>query len=352
MGGQSGLAKVTLDALGLGLRQEAEPGREIEGERHAERHRLAMQQAAGEVRRRLEGMAEGVAEIEQRAIAGLALVARDDLGLHAAAGGDRMLARRAGAGEDVVGIGLEPGEEAGIAEQAVFGDLRIAGAELARRKGIEQRRVGDHQDRLVEGADQIFAVARIDRGLAADRGIDLGQQGGRHLDVIEAAPHRGGAKAREVAHHPAAESNDDVAALELRGDQRLAHALEHGEALGALARRHADVGRRHIGGGEPRLRGRQQQLLDIGVGDDRGLGAGLERLQATPERAEQPAPDHDVIRARAERDRHGDWIAAAQRRRHDAPSRGATRERSAATISSTMLSCGTSRDATVRSASA
>ena len=71
---------------------------------------------------------------------------------------DRVLARRA-AGEHVLPVGFQPGEEAGIAEQAVFGDLGIAGAELALRQRVEQRGVGEHQDRLMEGADQILAVA-------------------------------------------------------------------------------------------------------------------------------------------------------------------------------------------------
>ncbi len=113
-------------------------------------------------------MAESVAEIEQRALAGLALVARDDAGLAAAADRDGVLARRA-AGKHILPVGLQPGEERGIAEQTVFGDLGIAGAEFAFRQRVEQRGVGDHQNRLMKGADQIFAVARIDAGLAADR---------------------------------------------------------------------------------------------------------------------------------------------------------------------------------------
>ena len=71
--------------LGVGLRDQPAPGGEFERQRHAERDRLAVQQPVGETRRRLERVAEGVAEIEQHAVAGLALVARDDRGLGAAA---------------------------------------------------------------------------------------------------------------------------------------------------------------------------------------------------------------------------------------------------------------------------
>ena len=50
-------------------------------------------QPIGKPARRFQRMAESVAEIEQRPLAGLALVARDDRGLGAAAHRDGVLAR-------------------------------------------------------------------------------------------------------------------------------------------------------------------------------------------------------------------------------------------------------------------
>ena len=73
---------------------------------------------------------ERVPEIEQCALAGLALVARDDVGFGAAANRNRVLAGRT-AGENVLPVLFEPGEKRGIAEQPVFGDLGITGAEIA-----------------------------------------------------------------------------------------------------------------------------------------------------------------------------------------------------------------------------
>ncbi len=116
----------------------------------------------------------------------------------------------------VAPIGFEPGEEIGIAEQAVFDEFGIAGAEFALRQRIERRGVGQHQDRLMESADQILAVGGIDRGLAADRGIDLRQQRGRDLHVIEAAPRHRGGEAGEIA--------DDAAAQARRRDRRARYA--------------------------------------------------------------------------------------------------------------------------------
>ena len=149
-------------------------------------------------------MTESMAEIEQRAVAGLALVAGDDRRLGATRGGDGMFACRT-ARDDVSVVGLQPGEEAGVAEQAVFGHLGIAGAELARRQRVEHGGVGDHQHRLVEGAEQVLALRRVDAGLAADRGIDLRQQRGRHLYEVDAAAQDGCREAGEIADHAAAE---------------------------------------------------------------------------------------------------------------------------------------------------
>ena len=51
-------------------------------------------------------------------------------------------------------------KKSGVADQAVFDDLGIAGAQLARRQGVEAGGVDQHQRRLVEGADQILAGRR------------------------------------------------------------------------------------------------------------------------------------------------------------------------------------------------
>ena len=113
-------------------------------QRHADRHALAMHQPGAVIAgRRFQRMAEGVAEIEQRPVAGLEFVARHDIGLGAAGFGDRLGARRT-AGKHVAPVLLEPGEEIRPVDQPVFGDLGIAGAEFARRQRVERGRVGKH----------------------------------------------------------------------------------------------------------------------------------------------------------------------------------------------------------------
>src|SRR4029077_13659801 len=218
---QADRCKMMRDAAGVIRRHETKPGGELERANDAERDRLTMQQLAGEPRRRLEGVAESVAEIEQRALAGLALVARDDPGFAAACDRDRMLTGRT-AREHILPIHLEPGKETRIAEQAEFRKLGVAGAKLARWQGVEQRGVGDDEGRLMERADKVLAVPRVDRGLAADRGIDLRQQCGWHLHDIEPAAQDRRGKAGEIADYTAAERDHHVVALDTRFEQPVA----------------------------------------------------------------------------------------------------------------------------------
>src|SRR5262249_44111631 len=155
------------------------------------------------------------------------------------------------------------------------------------------------------------------------------------------ATDRSGAEAGEIAHDAAAERDHRVAALDARRDQRVANPLEHRDALRALAGRHADMGRRDAGRRERRLRPAEKKLLDGRARGERRLGAGLERRQATPERGEPAAADHDVIGTGPERDPDSRWLARAQCGRHAPAFPIATRRRNAATISSTIVSCGT-----------
>ena len=158
MGRQADLGKVTLDARRVGFGDHAELRGKFRRQHHADGNAFAMKQPVGKSGRGFQRMAEGMAEIEQRAFAGLALVARHDRGLGAAGGRDGVFARGA-AGENIGVVGFQPGEERLVAEHAIFGDFGIAGAELARRQRVEHRGIGDHQHRLVKRAEQIFAAA-------------------------------------------------------------------------------------------------------------------------------------------------------------------------------------------------
>ena len=98
-------------AVRLLPRSKTETHREIERQHHAERHRLAMQQPVAEPGLGLQRMAEGMAEIQQRPVAGLALVGRDDVRLHAAADHDGAGQRRRFEIADRAAFGFQPVEE-------------------------------------------------------------------------------------------------------------------------------------------------------------------------------------------------------------------------------------------------
>ena len=156
-------------ALGVARRAEAEPGRQVERHRHAGAHCLAVQQVGAKAGFGLQRMPERMAEIQERTqIGGLAFV-----GGHNARLGEAALLDCVGPGggiarEDAGAVLLAPGEEGGVVDQAVLHHLGIARQQFARGQGIEYGGIRQHQPRLIEGADEVLAMAGIDAGLAAD----------------------------------------------------------------------------------------------------------------------------------------------------------------------------------------
>ena len=91
---------------------------------------------------------------------------------------------------------------------AVLDDLGEPGGELALGQRRERVGVREHHARLVEGADHVLAERMVDRGLAADRGVDLREQRRRDLDERHAALIDGRGEAGEVADDAAAQRDD------------------------------------------------------------------------------------------------------------------------------------------------
>src|SRR5258708_35148374 len=85
MGRQTDLGKVTSDACRVGFGDHAELRGKFRRQHHADGNAFAMEQAVGKAGGGLKRMPEGMTEIEQCALAGLALVAGHDRGLCRAA---------------------------------------------------------------------------------------------------------------------------------------------------------------------------------------------------------------------------------------------------------------------------
>ena len=132
--------------------------------------------------------------------------------------------------------------------------------------------------------------------------FDLRQQRGRHLHEIDAAAQDRGRKAGEIADHAAAERDDEIVALDLRGDQGLADLFEAGIGLGDLAFLDHDARGRNAGRSERRFGRLEPVFCDGAIGDDRRTHAGPQARDLFAERGQHAAADDDVIGAIAERD--------------------------------------------------
>src|ERR1043166_8302222 len=116
-------------------------------------------------------------------------------------------------------------------------------------------------------------MARVYCGLAADRRVDLSQQCRRNLHVIDATPHHRRGETGEIADHAATERNDDVIALNLCSNERIADALEIAKALAALAGWHFDGRNVDAGLRERSLRSRKVMPRHCVIGDDCDLAS-------------------------------------------------------------------------------
>src|SRR5260221_13357294 len=107
-------------------------------------------QPAAVAGRSLDGVAEGVPEVEQRALARLALAGGHAPRLELAAAPNGVDQGGALPRQDPLDVLLEPGEEGRIEREAMLDDFGEPGAQLALRQGIEGSHVRDHRLRLVE----------------------------------------------------------------------------------------------------------------------------------------------------------------------------------------------------------
>ena len=88
---------------------------------------------------------------------------------------------------------------------------------------LEQLGVAEHGRRLPERADVVLG-GDVDRGLAADRRVDLADQRRGHGEPRQAAPERRRGEPADVGDGAAADADDHVGALELRARRARARA--------------------------------------------------------------------------------------------------------------------------------
>ena len=178
----------------------------------------------------LHRVTKRVAQVQRAAAAEVVLVRADDVALHLHADLDDVLVLL------THGRFVEFFKERCIAEHRILDDLGAAAAVLLLGQRFERVGIADHDAGLIEAARLILARGQVDGGLAADGRIDRGQQRRRDLGKAHAALIRRRGKAREVAHHAAAERNDHVAAAEAVLTEEVQHIGVGREVLAPLAR--------------------------------------------------------------------------------------------------------------------
>ena len=195
-------------------------------------------------------------------------------------------------------------EQPRIEDRAVLDDFGEAGAEFPGRERPQRLDVGDHEPRLMEGADQVLPQRVVDGGLAADRRIDLRQERRRHLDDGHATQQRRSREAREIADHAAPQRHDDGAPIEAGLEEAIVDDGKPREILVLFA-----VRQRHDDRLEVRIAQRPHerfapQRLDALAGHDRAPTAEPRARQARTDEVEQVAADEHRICALAELDAH------------------------------------------------
>ena len=156
----------------------------------------------------------------------------------------------------------------------------------------------------MEGADQVLAVAGVDASLAADGAIDLGEQGGRYLHVVEPAQGDGGGEPGEVADDAASQRHQCRVAPHLPAEQIFGEPFQVGEILGLFAGRQGNDLMFDAGLAERRLHGREIKRRDVRIGDHDNPGLDQQGPYVTSRRRQQSFADQYVITTRTEVDAH------------------------------------------------
>ena len=243
-----------------------------------------------------DGVAKGVAKVQNSAQARFALVLRHHVGFDLAAALDRMGQRHRVTGQQRIQVGRDPVQKAQVCYRAILDDLGQAGAEFALGQGAQYLQVAHHQLRLVEGAYHVFAQRVVDAGLATDRRIDLRQQRGGQLHKRHAAHETGRGKAGHVADHPATERKQHCLTVASLAQQGVKNQVQGLPGLVLLA-----IGQHHFLNLPVLALQRAAQTLQVEwghrrIGDDQGL-AGLWQVGVGLRLSNQAAANQDRVTA-------------------------------------------------------
>ena len=244
------------DPVAVGLGQHTQLHGRPGDQRRSHRHGFAVVHA---VRTFLDGMRQRVPEVQFAAVARLAFVALDDVGLDA----DR---RRNGIRQQV-GVRsqrpecrpLDASEQVGIGDDRRLDHFGQSGPELPLGKRAQQRGVADDELRLGEGSGHVLVAVDVHAVLAAHRSVDLPQQRRRDESEFHAAHVGRCGESRHVGDDAAPDRQHEGRTVHAQLDETAVDHLDGLHRLDALAQadQHGVVLRQH----------RMVQPVDRGVGD-------------------------------------------------------------------------------------
>ena len=246
--------------------------------------------------RRLDGVAEGMAEVQQPAHARIVLIGGHQRRLDGqAAGNDRLPVGR---------FRFHIVQNGGVPDQAVFDDLRRAASHLPGRQGGQAVGVHQHQAGLIEGPQQVLALRQIHCRLAAHGAVHLREQRGGCLYQRHAPLIGGGGKARQIAGDAAAQGQQTVGAGKAPLCQVAAQVQPRLRRLMALPLRKGQQF-----SGEPRVTKAVQHRAAVqrrhGFVRRHRPAADAQRAQQSPGAAQYAAPDVHGIAALGQRNGNG-----------------------------------------------
>ena len=184
-------------------------------------HRLAVEELAV-AGRRLDGVPERVAQVQgdpsaRRFVFALVGRARPPPSPRRSVRRPRRRTRPEGVGRSPRAIAAPSASSSSNSRSSPRAAILTASPRAARRwRSGSVRSDGDVDDDrrgLVECADEVLALRQVHAGLAADRRVDLGDEGRRDVDERDAAQVRGGDEPGGIAERAATDGDDRLATL-------------------------------------------------------------------------------------------------------------------------------------------
>lgn len=314
-GGKPDCREKRFDAPHVGHGQLVTGRGEVGRGAEANRHGFAMIQT--QFGNRLDGMSEGVSQVQEGSLTEFSRIFADDPSLDCDASPQKFdQGRRVESGDGLMVL-LDELQECRIGDHGVLDTLGQTGAEFARRKRAQRGRIGEDRSGLPEGPDHVLEERsptgtacsdlaplgpEVHRRLAADRGVDHRQERGRGLNERDSAHPCRRREAGNIADQTSAESNDQPRAIQAILGEELIEAFHRRQCLQRLVggdcdgidgqlgasqslEEHRRVGRHHV------LVGHHDDAWGVELGGDRLGGAaqqtvGKEHLVGLPGNAD------------------------------------------------------------------